>query len=161
MDANARVLVAGVGNIFCSDDGFGCEVARRLTTDGLPDGVRVRDFGIAGIHLAYELLDGYDTLVLVDTITTGAEPGSVLVLEVDEGSGPTAGFEAHSMNPEAVFASLRTLGGAVPRTIVVGCEPARLEAGMGLSPAVADAVEVAAAAVRDLVGEVAVGQSRR
>ena len=151
MPPAARVLVAGVGNVFLSDDGFGSEVARRLEGVPLPEGVRVKDFGIAGIHLAYELLDGYDMLVLLDTVARSGEPGSVVVLEADADGHAAAGVEAHSMDPEAVFATVRALGGAVPRTLVVGCIPARLDEGLGLSPAVAAAVDVAAAAVADVV----------
>jgi len=76
-----RVLVAGIGNIFLSDDGFGVEVAQRLLTRPVPDGVRVEDFGIRGVHLAYELLDGYETLVLVDAVPMGEAPGTVALLE--------------------------------------------------------------------------------
>ena len=47
----------------------------------LPDGVRVADFGIRGVHLAYELLDGYDALVLVDAVPMGEPPGTVAVIE--------------------------------------------------------------------------------
>jgi hydrogenase maturation protease len=149
--APLRVLVAGVGNIFLSDDGFGSEVARRLEGASLPDGVRVKDFGIAGIHLAYDLLDGYDTLVLVDSVARPGAPGSVVVLEADVTGQAAGGLEAHSMDPEAVFATVRALGGEPPRTLVVGCVPERLDEGIGLSPAVAAAVDVAAAAVTELV----------
>ena len=81
--AVTRVLVAGIGNIFLGDDGFGVEVASRLAARPLPDGVRVEDFGIRGVHLAYELLDGYDVLVLVDAVPIGEAPGTVAVIEPD------------------------------------------------------------------------------
>ncbi len=61
-----RTLVAGIGNIFNGDDGFGSEVAQRLVALPARDGVRVEDYGIRGVHLAYELLEGYDLLVLID-----------------------------------------------------------------------------------------------
>ena len=76
-----RVLVAGIGNIFLGDDGFGVEVADRLAGRTLPDGVQVADFGIRGVHLAYELLDGYDALVLVDAVPMGEPPGTVAIIE--------------------------------------------------------------------------------
>ena len=79
-----RVLVAGVGNIFLGDDGFGVEVARRLIDDPVTAGVKVADFGIRGVHLAYELLDGYDTLVLVDAVSRGDPPGTVSVIEASD-----------------------------------------------------------------------------
>ncbi len=78
-----RALVAGIGNIFFADDGFGVEVARRLDERELPAGVQVADFGIRGVHLAYELLDGYDLLVLVDAMSLGEPPGTVAVVEVE------------------------------------------------------------------------------
>jgi hydrogenase maturation protease len=149
-----RVLVAGVGNIFLGDDGFGPEVARRLiaTTPGVDD-VRVDDYGIRGMHLAYDLLDGYDALVLVDTVPSavGDPPGTLHVLEVgpdDLGSGE---FDAHGMNPVAVLANLEALGGSLPATYVVGCVPMSLDERIGLSDPVADAVPDAVAMTKDVI----------
>lgn len=153
-----RVLVAGIGNIFFSDDGFGPEVVRRMlsaTEDAapLPEGVRLVDYGIRGMHLAYDLLDGVDVLVIVDALPGDGVPGTITVLEVgpeDLGEGE---FDAHGMNPVAVLGSLDALGGSLPPTYVVGCTPADLDEGMGLSPAVAAAVDEAADTVRSLLLE--------
>jgi hydrogenase maturation protease len=148
-----RVLVAGVGNLFLGDDGFGCEVARRLAGERLPAGVEVVDYGIRGMHLAYDLLAGYDALVIVDALPHGAEPGSLHVLEVgpDDVGGQGAALDAHGMEPVAVLAGLGALGGALPRTFVVGCQPASTEERIGLSPVVAASVDAAAATVRSLL----------
>jgi hydrogenase maturation protease len=150
---SGRVLVAGIGNLFLSDDAFGCEVARRLASTPLPDGVRVVDYGIRGMHLAYDLLDGYDALVVVDVVPGTGSPGDLSVLEVgpdDLGSGE---FDAHGMAPVAVLASLGQLGGTLPPTFVVGCQPADLGEGMGLTPAVASAVDRAVDLVQDVLEE--------
>lgn len=157
-----RTLVAGIGNIFFGDDAFGSEVARRLLAgaDGLPEGVKVGDFGIRGIHLAYELLDGYDAAILVDATPQGGEPGTVYVLEPDldaiesESGLAEAGIaDAHGMDPASVLALLHSLGGSVGRLLVVGCEPADTDEHIGLSGPVAAAVDEAARVVRDLVRE--------
>ncbi|MFD3482789.1 hydrogenase maturation protease [Streptomyces sp. NPDC058665] len=148
------LLVAGVGNLFLGDDGFGPEVVRRLTGPGeppLPDGVRVVDYGIRGMHLAYDLLDGYDALVLVDACPGRGAPGELTVLEVGPDDLGTGEFDAHGMNPVSVLANLGQLGGTLPHTHVVGCTPADVEEGIGLSEAVAAAVPEAAAEVRALV----------
>ncbi|HSE07097.1 MAG TPA: carbamoyltransferase HypF [Nocardioidaceae bacterium] len=151
--SNPRVLVAGVGNLFLSDDGFGSEVARRLLAEGdLPGNALVVDYGIRGMHLAYDLLDGYDGLVILDAVPGEGVPGDVSVLEVgrdDLGSGE---LDAHGMNPVAVLANLERLGGTLPPTYVVGCRPATVEDGIGLSPAVEAAVPVAVETVRRLLG---------
>ncbi|GIH04860.1 peptidase M52 [Rhizocola hellebori] len=150
------ILVAGVGNIFLGDDGFGVEVASRLSThpgSPLPEGIKVRDFGIRGMHLAYELLDGYDGLILVDAVQRGGEPGEVYLIEPDLDDLPASeapAMDAHSMSPDTVFALLKALGGTVKHLYVVGCEPADLGERMGLSPAVAAAVDGAVLLVRDL-----------
>jgi hydrogenase maturation protease len=159
------VLVAGIGNLFCSDDGFGPEVARRLGSRA-PEGVRVVDYGIRGMHLAYDLLDGYDVLVLVDAAPVGQSPGDVAVLEVgpsdlggaDLGGADLAGpdLDAHGMSPVAVLASLDRLGGTLPRTYVVGCRPATTEEGIGLSDPVAAAVPVAVETVAGLLDDLLV-----
>src|ERR1700687_6162065 len=119
-----KVLVAGVGNIFLSDDGFGVEVARRLSSVALPEGVKVVDFGIRGIHLAYELLDGYETAILVDAARRGGQPGTLYVIEppLDPGNEQSAALlNAHGMQPDAVLGLLGVLGGHVQHVIVVGC----------------------------------------
>ncbi|MFB8350878.1 hydrogenase maturation protease [Streptomyces niveus] len=148
------VLVAGIGNLFLGDDGFGPEVVRRLVTDPgppLPAAVRVVDYGIRGMHLAYDLLDGYDALVLVDACPGGGAPGELTVLEVGPDDLGTGEFDAHGMNPVSVLANLGQLGGTLPLTHVVGCTPAGVEEGIGLSEAVAAAVPGAVAEVRALV----------
>jgi hydrogenase maturation protease len=155
---NQRTLVAGIGNIFLSDDGFGVEVATRLATQPLPPGVRVADFGIRGVHLAYELLDGYDCLVLVDALAMGETPGTVAVIQPETdgcpGGDDTAPVvDAHSMDPRVVLATLARLGGRVERVYIVGCQPANLQEGIGLSPPVAAAIDGAVALCRQLLTE--------
>jgi hydrogenase maturation protease len=154
-----RMMVAGVGNIFLGDDGFGVEVARRLAAVDLPDWVRVADYGISGMHLAYDLVEGYDTTVLIDASPRGGEPGTVYVMEVDPGgSRPVAGrpgesplFDGHGMQPDVLFGMLEMLGADAGRVLVVGCEPASTDEGIGLSAPVEAAVDAAIAAVLDLV----------
>lgn len=154
-----RVLVAGVGNVFRGDDAFGVEVVRRLAVRPLPAGVRVADFGTRGHDLAYAILDGYDAVVLVDAAARGGAPGTLYTLEPDpdllDAPGPAG---THGVDLPAVFGLVRALGGARPWVVLVGCEPADLgtdeEGAMGLSPAVAAAVdravELAAAAVAEV-----------
>lgn len=149
---NASVLVAGVGNIFLGDDGFGVEVARRLLADPLPGHARVADFGIRGVHLAYEILEGYGTLILIDAMSRGQPPGTLTVIEPEAGGLKSAQLDGHSLDPASVLGLVEKLGGKV-RTLVVGCEPATLEEGIGLSPVVEEAVERAVALVRDLIKE--------
>jgi hydrogenase maturation protease len=152
-----RVMVAGVGNIFLADDGFGVEVARRLSGGVFPEGVEVEDYGIRGMHLAFQLLEGYDTLILIDAVQRGDQPGTIYVIEPDLDAEPiNPATDAHSMNPEAVLATLAALGGRVGRVLVVGCEPAELVERIGLSEVVIRAVDEAVAAVRKLIDEVIV-----
>lgn len=147
-------LVAGVGNIFRSDDGFGSEVARRLAAESLPADVRVVDYGIRSTHLAYDLLDGWERLVLVDLVAPAGQPGTLHLLEVgpdDAGSDSAGAVDPHSMDPGAVLSGVVSLGGTLPPTIIVGCEPATVDDGIGLSPAVEGAVPSAVRTVLNLV----------
>ena len=150
----ARILVAGIGNIFLGDDGFGPEVMRHVV--GVPriDDVDLVDYGIRGMHLAYDLLEEWRALVLVDALPNQGAPGTIHVFDADhETLAATAGLEAHSMDPAAVFATLTALGGTAPRTIVVGCEVENVEEGMGLSEPVAAAVPAAIAAINDVLAD--------
>jgi hydrogenase maturation protease len=116
--------------------------------------VQLVDYGIRGMHLAYDLLDGCDALVIVDAIPNNGAPGTVHVFEADhESLTAAAGLDAHAMDPGAVFASLNALGGTPPYTIVIGCEIATTDEGIGLSEAVADAVPDAVRAVEEVLSD--------
>jgi hydrogenase maturation protease len=153
----ARILVAGIGNIFLGDDGFGSEVVRIAAISPEDPRVRVIDYGIRGMHLAYDLLGGWDTLVLVDAIPSRGNPGTLHVFQADcEPDSAATTVDAHSMDPAAVFASLRALGGTPPYTVVVGCEVRSVEEGIGLTEPVANAVPRAARAVEEIVAALGV-----
>lgn len=149
------VLLAGLGNIFIGDDGFGVAVADLLARRAWPRGVQVRDFGIRGVHLAYQLLDGYDLVVIIDAVSRGGEPGTIYVIEHagDTASPQPAGpmLDAHDLGPDSVLELVPRLGGTLGRVVVVGCEPATVAAQLGLSPVVAASVEKAASIVAGLV----------
>lgn len=150
---SGRVMVAGIGNIFLTDDGFGSEVARRLAGAVLPDEVRVVDYGLRGMHLAYDLLDGYTALVVVDALPGDGAPGDLSVLQVGADDLGDGELDAHGMAPAAVLASLGSLGGSLPPTYVVGCQPADVGEGIGLTPPVAAAVDGAVALVLEVLRE--------
>jgi hydrogenase maturation protease len=166
---SARVLVAGIGNVFLGDDGFGTAVAERLATRQPPEGVRYADFGIRGVHLVYEMLDGYDGLVLVDAVPLGAPPGTVAVIVPEPPPPPARGhdatplFDAHSMGPDAVLRMLAGLRCMPDHLRVVACQPSSLDEGIGLSPPVTAALDRAVEAVDDVVTDLlaAIGHSGR
>lgn len=162
------MLIAGIGNIFLADDAFGPEVVRALRGRPLPDLVDVADFGIRGMDLAYRLLDGYRAVVLVDAAPRGGAPGTLYLIEPE--LPPAAGAElgpaqAHGMDPAGVLALARQLGedggacGALPRVLVLGCEPLVRMTGeepdvdVGLSPPVRAAVGAAARRLEALARE--------
>ncbi len=120
--AGKRILLAGIGNVFLGDDGFGVALADRLACGALPDGVDVRDFGIRGMDLAFAMLDGYDAVVLLDASPRGKTPGTLYVIEVDPAEGGPA-IDTHGMDPVKVLGLVRALGASPPPTFVVGCEP--------------------------------------
>jgi hydrogenase maturation protease len=119
-----RVLVAGIGNVFLGDDGFGVALAARLARRELPPGVEVVDYGIRGMDLAYALQDGWDAVVLLDAVPRGRAPGTLYVIEPELGDDdPIGSPDAHGMDPVRVLALARALGGPLPRVLVLGCEP--------------------------------------
>jgi hydrogenase maturation protease len=152
-----RILVAGIGNVFFGDDGFGCAVARELVRSPLPAGVVVRDFGIRGLDLAFELTSGYDAAILVDAATRGRKPGELFVLEPRVDAGETLVY-AHGLTPEHVLRIAHSLGGELPPVRLVACEPAELgtedDPRDGLTPtvqaAIPEAVRLVRALLRDL-----------
>jgi hydrogenase maturation protease len=149
-DYEKQILVAGVGNAFLQDDGFGGEVVRRLEQRDLPSGVTLMDVGTGGLDLAYEVMRGYHALVLVDVSSQGGEPGTLYVIEPDrdEFEGELSDGETidpHGMDPRTVLRFVKATGGWPPKVVVVACEPAEVEdLGFGLTPAVQGAVDRAA-----------------
>ncbi len=153
------ILVAGVGNAWLRDDGFGGEVARRLAERELPAGVSVMDVGTGGLDLAYEVMRGYDALVILDVSRQGGEPGTLYVMEPSEDS-VRGGIEdgevinPHGMDPQTVLRFVKSIGAWPGRVIVIACEPAEVEEmGWGLSDQVREAVEHAVDLVVETVGE--------
>jgi hydrogenase maturation protease len=160
-----RVIVAGVGNLLRGDDGFGVEVARRLAEDSIPEGVRVLELGIGGIHLVQELMGGVDGLVVVDAVDLGRDPGTVLVIrpEVPDVAAMTLQerhdelADMHYATPERAFLLARGLGVLPEATWIVGCQPKETDhLGEGLSPELRGAIEPAAAEVRRVVSSMGI-----
>jgi hydrogenase maturation protease len=156
-----RILVAGVGNVFLGDDGFGVEVVRRLAGRGLPEGVEVVDFGIRGMDLAYALQGDYEAVVFVDATPRGERPGTVYLIEPEIEEEGEAMLDTHGMDPVKVIKLARALGAKPTRTLVVGCEPQVVVSGedyddmlMELSEPVRAAVEEAVKLVESLVEEI-------
>jgi hydrogenase maturation protease len=156
-----RVLVAGVGNIFLGDDGFGVEVVRRLAEREMPEGVEVKDFGIRGMDLAYALQEDYEAVVFVDAVPQGEEPGTVYLIEPEIEEDGEVSLDTHGMDPVKVIKLSRALGAKPTRTLVVGCEPRVVLSGedyddmlMELSEPVQAAVGEAVKLVESLVEEI-------
>ncbi len=161
-----RILIAGIGNIFLGDDGFGFEVVQHLRCRSYPQGVQISDFGIRGVELAYTLLEDYDTLILVDATPRGGKPGTLYLIEPDLSAyspekGAEAGrvaLDAHSMDPVQVLTFARSLGASTRQILLVGCEPVPFDYGedytemqMGLSAPVQAAVVEAVKMIDSLV----------
>jgi hydrogenase maturation protease len=145
-----KILVAGVGNIFLGDDGFGVEVAQRMTRRANPPGVTVIDFGIRSYDLWRRLEEAWDAVIVVDAMQRGEPPGTVCVVAPVAHAASLSTVDAHALDATAVLARI----GQLPRARVVACEPASLDPELGLSPAVSSAIEPAIAAVDRLVAEV-------
>jgi len=158
----ARILIAGIGNIFLGDDAFGSEVARQVMHKKLPDEVKVVDFGIRGFDLTYALLDGYELTVLVDAAPRGGTPGTLYTIEpdlaeLDELAPHDAMVEPHGMNPLKVLSMVKSMGGKLNRILIVGCEPSPFdpesEGKLELSPPVKAAVDNAVQMIESIVNE--------
>ena len=153
-----RVLVAGVGNDLCQDDGFGIAVVRRFSEDGVPEGVEVFESGIGGIRMVQELMDGYEALVIVDATDREEEPGTVCLLEVEvpdpeelaEGDRQEFLADTHLAVPSKALALARAIEVLPPRVYILGCQPKECGLGMGLSEPVERGAAEAIQRLREL-----------
>lgn len=155
-----QVLIAGIGNAWQRDDGFGSEVARRLEGRELPEGIAVIDFGTGGLDLAYQVMYGYDGLLMIDVSRQGGSPGTLYVMEVDEDEVPGGSVEdgevlnPHAMDPETVLRFIKITGGWPGKVVIVACEPETVEEmGVGLTPVVEEAVDRAVELVLETAKE--------
>lgn len=151
------IVVAGIGNVFFGDDGFGPAVITKLEAEEPPiAGVRLVDAGVRTMHLAYDLADGIDLFVAVDAYDGGDPPGTLTVLELapDSTAGPADG---HGMALDQLLALTRQLGPGPTRTLLVGCQPETLSESLGLSAVVDGAVERAVTLVRCIIDEAGSG----
>jgi hydrogenase maturation protease len=163
--ATKQILIACIGNIFLADDGFGVEVAAKLASQTFPAGVRVREFGIRGFDLAYALMEGYETTILVDAYPGEGAPGTLFVLQPDTAGLQTQDsqqglLEPHAMNPLKVLQMAVSMGAQLKRILLVGCVPETLgpeEGQMGLSTPVTAAVDEAVKLIPSLVTRILAG----
>ena len=159
MSLEKQILVAGVGNAWLQDDAFGGECARRLEARGVPSGVTVMDVGTGGLDLAYEIMRGYDALVILDASRQGGAPGTLYVIEPDMAELASSiedgeAINPHGMDPHTVLRFVNAFGGFSGRVVVIGCEPGQVdEVGLGLTPAVEQAVERAVGMVLEAIDE--------
>jgi hydrogenase maturation protease len=166
--SSPRILIACIGNIFLGDDAFGVEVARRLAEHDLPDEVRAIDFGIRGIDLTYALLDGYETVVLVDAAPRGGRPGTLYLIEpernfIEPPASAGTMLEMHSLDPAKVLRLAAAMGSSVQQVLLVGCEPATTggdDLVMEMSEPVRAAVDEAARLIESMLPRLLAGAGR-
>jgi hydrogenase maturation protease len=167
--ADQRILVAAVGNDWLQDDGFGPAVAKLLLERELAHGVTVTDFGTGGLNLAYEVMAGYDALILIDISRQGHPPGTLYVIEPDEAEidamiAAGGSFDVHAMDPMSVLRFVKQVGGELPsKVLVLACEPELVvehvsDMAIGLSDTVRNAVGRAVDLTLETIAEIRAGK---
>ena len=155
-----RVMIAGIGNMFMKDDGFGSAVVKKIMNRQLPEGVEVKDFGTSGLKLAYDLMKGYDALIFLDASARGEKPGTLYVIEPNESDfsndleqgGP---IDPHGADPVTVLRFVKSIGSWPGKVVVVACEPESVdEFEIGLSEPVDSAIDPAVEMVEEIIGEI-------
>jgi len=158
--ARKRVMIAGVGNMFMKDDGFGGAVIKKIFNKKFPEGVEVKDVGIGGLKLAYDLMRGYDGLILIDASARGEKPGTLYIIEPNENDidpdleqgGP---IDPHGADPATVLRFVKSIGSWPGKVVIVACEPESVDDfKIGLSAPVNAAIDKAAEMVEDIIKEI-------
>ncbi|MEO8111571.1 MAG: hydrogenase maturation protease [Ginsengibacter sp.] len=155
-----RVMIAGVGNMFMKDDGFGGAVIKKMSDKTFPEGVEIKDFGTGGLKLAYDLMKGYDGLILLDASQRGEEPGTLYVIEPEENSiesnledgGP---IDPHGSDPATILRFVKGIGAWPGKVLIVACEPVAVDDfEIGLSEPVNEAVDKAVDLIDELLKDI-------
>lgn len=155
-----RVMIAGVGNMFMKDDGFGGAVIKKMMDKTFPEGVEIKDFGTGGLKLAYDLMKGYDGLILLDASQRGEKPGTLYVIEPEESSfasnledgGP---IDPHGADPATILRFVKGIGAWPAKVLIVACEPGTIDDfEIGLTEPVNAAVDKAVELIDDLLKDI-------
>jgi hydrogenase maturation protease len=134
MDSRSRLLILGLGNLLCSDDGVGAFVAGAIAEPRrAPEGVLVLDGGTLGLSLLPYLEDA-EQAILVDAIQADAPPGTIVRLEGDEvGPAVAARLSVHQVGVSDLIEAARWRGTVPPTLVLLGVVPETIELGVGLS----------------------------
>jgi len=155
-----RVMIAGIGNMFMRDDGFGSAVVKKIMNKQFPEGVEVKDFGTGGLKLAYDLMKGYDGLIFLDASARGEKPGTLYVIEPDEKDfsndleqgGP---IDPHGADAVTVLRFVKSIGSWPAKVFIVACEPESVDDfEIGLSEPVNTAIDTAIEMVDDIIKDI-------
>ena len=155
-----RVMIAGVGNMFMKDDGFGVEVVKKMRDKVFPEGVELKDFGTGGLKLAYDLMNGYDGLILLDASPRGGKPGTLYVIEAKESDvsgdlengGP---IDPHGGDPITVLRFVKSVGSWPGKVMIVACEPEQTgDFEIGLSEPVQASLDQAVILVEEILHDI-------
>lgn len=153
-------MIAGVGNMFMQDDGFGSAVIKKMLHKNFPEGVEIKDFGTGGLKLAYDLMRGYDGLILLDASTRGEKPGTLYVIEPNQDDinpdlqqgGP---IDPHGADPATVLRFVKSIGSWPAKVVIVACEPESVgDFEIGLSAPVMAAIDKAIEMVDEIVKDI-------
>lgn len=132
-----RLLILGLGNVLCGDDGLGVAAANEIRRSfETPASVRVMDGGTLGLSLLGAFEEG-DDAILLDAVAAGERPGSLVRLEGEEAMGAArCALSCHQVGVADLLEALRLVGREPERLILLGLVPASTEVGLAFSPEV-------------------------
>lgn len=140
MAETGRIVILGVGNLLLSDEGVGVQVARRLEETALPAGVIAIDAGTLPIEALGSIAD-VEKLIIVDAVKAGGPPGAIYRLPVAAVGQTQAQVSLHELPLAMALNYWIAAGLPEERIVIIGVQPAWLEWGTDLSPAVAEQLE--------------------
>jgi hydrogenase maturation protease len=140
-DKPVRLLVLGLGNVLCGDDGLGAVAVHLLERRyRAPDGVVVLDGGTLGLSLLPHLEEAREA-ILVDAIRADGEPGTFVRLEGDDVAPAVAArLSVHQVGVLDLLEAARWRDRYPSRLILLGLVPQSLDLGVGRTHAVETAL---------------------
>jgi hydrogenase maturation protease len=161
MTEERQLLVLGLGNVLCGDDGLGIVALAMLRTEYEGEGVRMLDGGTLGLSLLPYLEEASD-VVLVDAVGADAPAGSLVRVTGDEvGSAVAHRLSPHQVGVADLFDGARLTGKLPGRVILWGVVPARIELEVALSPPVRASLPGLVASVAEEIAELGYELHRR
>ncbi len=145
-----ELLVLGVGNFLCGDDGVGPVLAEKMMSSFMDDKhIDIINGGTIGLGLLY-LLENYSNIIFLDAVDVGASPGEVFKYSLEdlEAIHSEKQISSHQSDPCGLLRYARATGISPGSVTIIGIQIEQIGNAIGLSEALINKLPAIEALIR-------------